>query len=444
MATFNFNCPQCGNLLSAEDEWRGMETQCPTCNKNITIPPNSSLADNIKKTYDTDIEKHLNLAQLALKNAAFSEAHKEFSIVLKHNPEDITALYGEILSNAYISASQNAKLSDAIYAYQKAEYLLNQNNQPQHTLIDFRRKFIADFSVLVSREYCRVFSALNESKTAASDRAVLNLVNATHKGILLGNQEAIYHQEQCAKLFPYMEEIITVRFFIISLINVDELINYPDIMKHCKILFESTVNFHTENDEIKNKYNLLLKAIHNSEIAEIMNSKNISREKAEEFVKITTELQNNGSFEPRIRTLNICFALLLIPSIIIFLGNIFLLTVMCRTGKNIPPTIVVILSIGIALAIAISLGALAIRKKANALAERMNIAKGYGIDSKNYRKKLTPDAKDLILIMAMFTIFSLGFAILYKPHIGAFILGAIATFGVYFFYKFVRFFSNFY
>ena len=117
---------------------------------------------------------------------------------------------------------------------------------------------------------------------------------------------------------------------------------------------------------------------------------------------------------------------------------------MCRIGKNIPPTIVVILSIGIALAIAISLGALAIRKKANALAERMNIAKGYGIDSKNYRKKLTPDAKDLILIMAMFTIFSLGFAILYKPHIGAFILGAIATFGVYFFYKFVRFFSNFY
>ena len=35
MATFNFNCPQCGNLLSGEDEWRGMETQCPTCNKKF-------------------------------------------------------------------------------------------------------------------------------------------------------------------------------------------------------------------------------------------------------------------------------------------------------------------------------------------------------------------------------------------------------------------------
>ena len=38
MATFNFNCPQCKNLLSAEDEWRGMETQCPYCQKTIIIP----------------------------------------------------------------------------------------------------------------------------------------------------------------------------------------------------------------------------------------------------------------------------------------------------------------------------------------------------------------------------------------------------------------------
>ena len=259
MAIFNFNCPQCGNLLSAEDEWRGMETQCPMCNKNITIPSNSSLAEDIKKTYDTDIEKHLNLAQLALKNAAFSEAHKEFSIILERNPEDITALYGEMLSNAYIAASQNAKLSDAIYAYQKAEYLLTQNNQPQHTLIEFRRKFIADFSELISREYYRIFSTLNESKTAASDRAVLNLVNATHQGIFLGNQEAIYHQEQCSKLLPYMREIIAMRLFIISLINIDELINYPDILNSCKVLFESTLNLNLENNEIKNILDLLLK-----------------------------------------------------------------------------------------------------------------------------------------------------------------------------------------
>ena len=40
MATFNFNCPQCGNLLSGEDEWRGMETQCPYCQNTIIVPTN--------------------------------------------------------------------------------------------------------------------------------------------------------------------------------------------------------------------------------------------------------------------------------------------------------------------------------------------------------------------------------------------------------------------
>ena len=44
METFNFNCPQFKNLLSAEDEWRGMETQCPYCQKTIIIPlPLSSI-----------------------------------------------------------------------------------------------------------------------------------------------------------------------------------------------------------------------------------------------------------------------------------------------------------------------------------------------------------------------------------------------------------------
>ena len=37
MASFEFNCPQCDNLLSAEDEWRGMETECPYCKKNFVI-----------------------------------------------------------------------------------------------------------------------------------------------------------------------------------------------------------------------------------------------------------------------------------------------------------------------------------------------------------------------------------------------------------------------
>ena len=38
MANFTFNCPQCDKTLEAQDEWRGQQTQCPSCGTNIEIP----------------------------------------------------------------------------------------------------------------------------------------------------------------------------------------------------------------------------------------------------------------------------------------------------------------------------------------------------------------------------------------------------------------------
>lgn len=38
MANFTFNCPQCNQTLEAQDEWRGQETQCPSCSAMIKIP----------------------------------------------------------------------------------------------------------------------------------------------------------------------------------------------------------------------------------------------------------------------------------------------------------------------------------------------------------------------------------------------------------------------
>ena len=34
---FIFRCPKCGEKLEAQDEWNGMETECPQCNERITI-----------------------------------------------------------------------------------------------------------------------------------------------------------------------------------------------------------------------------------------------------------------------------------------------------------------------------------------------------------------------------------------------------------------------
>ena len=38
MANFTFSCPQCGQHLEAQEEWRGQETQCPACNVAIIVP----------------------------------------------------------------------------------------------------------------------------------------------------------------------------------------------------------------------------------------------------------------------------------------------------------------------------------------------------------------------------------------------------------------------
>ena len=44
MAKFIFQCPQCGQSLEAQQEWIGMQTVCPFCQKKMTITapqPNS-------------------------------------------------------------------------------------------------------------------------------------------------------------------------------------------------------------------------------------------------------------------------------------------------------------------------------------------------------------------------------------------------------------------
>ena len=38
MSSFNCNCPHCGGVLEAQDEWRGMEAECPLCHGAFTIP----------------------------------------------------------------------------------------------------------------------------------------------------------------------------------------------------------------------------------------------------------------------------------------------------------------------------------------------------------------------------------------------------------------------
>ena len=35
--SFNFTCPFCGKMITAEEEWEGQQAECPFCNNKITI-----------------------------------------------------------------------------------------------------------------------------------------------------------------------------------------------------------------------------------------------------------------------------------------------------------------------------------------------------------------------------------------------------------------------
>lgn len=38
MAKFSVKCPACGESITCDDEWRGMNLECPYCKQNFTAP----------------------------------------------------------------------------------------------------------------------------------------------------------------------------------------------------------------------------------------------------------------------------------------------------------------------------------------------------------------------------------------------------------------------
>lgn len=39
MAEFSAKCPHCGQAITAEDDWKGLEAECPTCQKTLILEP---------------------------------------------------------------------------------------------------------------------------------------------------------------------------------------------------------------------------------------------------------------------------------------------------------------------------------------------------------------------------------------------------------------------
>ena len=49
MAKFQFNCPQCGQTVKADETWSGRDGECPCCGKAIVVPCNHVHSDIVRK-----------------------------------------------------------------------------------------------------------------------------------------------------------------------------------------------------------------------------------------------------------------------------------------------------------------------------------------------------------------------------------------------------------
>lgn len=89
--SFQFRCPHCNAKLEAEDDWNGMETQCPQCSQNITIvkpspvpPPlhsTPSLAKSVSEQPDLIFDEDSFLGKVyKIKQIIFPDKSEKHSI----------------------------------------------------------------------------------------------------------------------------------------------------------------------------------------------------------------------------------------------------------------------------------------------------------------------------------------------------------------------------
>ena len=65
MATFDFTCPQCGVTVEADDSYRGMVLECPSCGKGIVVPRTGGVPrPKLKHVTQQEKQEDLNAAAI--------------------------------------------------------------------------------------------------------------------------------------------------------------------------------------------------------------------------------------------------------------------------------------------------------------------------------------------------------------------------------------------
>lgn len=293
MAKFYFLCPQCGHQVKAHDEWVGLEAQCPHCGHSITVEkptepassaavakvPEADLPDE-ESAVDAEIKQHIQDALFAAKNGEYQEALKEFKFVLTKKSDDIGALYGVMMCEAYLSTPNDRLLDKVVFRYKKMEHLISSGRGGGWSCEELRQKFISQMGAFIVRKFKKIFSYFSRLSEDVKRRDAVNMLNVLSRGIVLSNPEALKVQEKAEALGPYLEQIDKVRKFIISLVDVDtagETLDFKTLELVMRV-FESTLDMDNEPPEIITRYDKICEAY---EIKSIASAKKCSYQEAE-------------------------------------------------------------------------------------------------------------------------------------------------------------------
>ncbi|MBO7687365.1 MAG: hypothetical protein J6V72_13320 [Kiritimatiellae bacterium] len=125
MATFDFTCPQCGVTIEAEDSYRGMVLECPSCGKGIVVPRTGGVP-RPKLKHVTQQEKQEDLNAVAIRRrlaeqeeAAAAERVKELAFAAKARKQRmLSALVKIVIAVVLVGA---AAFGISVWRRHKAE-----------------------------------------------------------------------------------------------------------------------------------------------------------------------------------------------------------------------------------------------------------------------------------------------------------------------------------
>ena len=278
MAEFIIKCPHCNTELQAQDEWCGMEVECPICGKNIII---GNTAQNEDISTKTELQKHIKYALVAFENMALQEAINEFEIALTFENDNIQALYGIMMCNAYMSSPEKSFLENIIFQYKKIDMIIAQrkNNSTSSWSQEYlEERFISDMGNFVINSFKHILSTLSQLREEINKREDINTLNAYMHKIVLPNPEAMRANQAVKTIAPYLAQLQIIRRFIISLTDIDVICKNNEKLLFVKQIFESTLNISEDGEGIIIAYKTICKAY---EIKTIINELHCSEQEAE-------------------------------------------------------------------------------------------------------------------------------------------------------------------